>query len=335
MSSISVILPNYNGVNLLKENLPYLIEALRFTEISSSEIIIADDASTDDSVVFLEQNYPEIILVKNKVNGGFATNVNSGLRRASKKLVFILNTDVKLEKSYFAGLLDVFQKDDTFGVMGRIMSADGKKNQDAAKYPTLKLGRIAIGQNYIHKNRHEIYTFFLSGANALIDREKLLELGGFNEFFSPYYYEDVDLGFRAWLNGYKLYYNHNAVCFHASSATTKNVPKNKREVIVKRNYLFLHYLHLEGFELVVFFVKIFFKTISKLIFFDKNFIKTIKLFLRDFKKLRKEKRIFRNNLRYKKQGLKNIKSIKKIIEKDVDKSEIIIFSKPISEPNFD
>ena len=83
--SISVIIPNYNGKNLLEKNLPSVFNALKSSQISDYEVIITDDASNDDSVTYLK-NYSEnpIVLIENKQNLGFSGNVNRAIRRAQK-----------------------------------------------------------------------------------------------------------------------------------------------------------------------------------------------------------------------------------------------------------
>jgi len=133
--SISVVIPNYNGKDLLETNLLSVYKALQFSEISDFEILIPDDASTDSSVNFIKTNYPDIILVENEINKGFAGNTNIGILKSQKDLVLILNSDVKLTDGYFTHLLKYFDKPDTFGVTGRIVGLDSDRIQDSAKYP--------------------------------------------------------------------------------------------------------------------------------------------------------------------------------------------------------
>ncbi|MFY7786324.1 MAG: glycosyltransferase family 2 protein, partial [Thermoflexibacteraceae bacterium] len=188
--SISVVIPNYNGRDLLAQNLPSVFEALAKAQVDS-EIIVADDASTDDSVAFLQTHYPEIIVVVSQQNKGFASNINAGIFKATKDLVFALNTDVRLTADYFLPLLDYFKHPNTFGVSGRVVGWDNDQLQDAAKFPVYSLKGIGGGTNYIpidllstnHNHTSTKSSFipsiFLSGSNALIDRQKLMELQGF------------------------------------------------------------------------------------------------------------------------------------------------------------
>lgn len=277
--SVSVVIPNYNGKDLLKANLPSVYATLKFSGIYDFEIIIPDDASIDGSIDFIKTNYPDIILVENKINKGFSGNTNSGIRQSQKDLVLILNSDVKLTEDYFSHLLKYFNKPDTFGVTGRIIGLDSDKIQDAAKYPKYFFGSIASTTNYICKTRTSLFSFFLTGANALIDRKKLMELGGFNELFNPYYGEDVDLGLRAWRLGYKCYYEHKAICRHPNSATIKKEPPEKIKIISSRNKMILHFIHLENYELIFYLIKLLIKVFLRALILDIKYLKSFKMFL--------------------------------------------------------
>jgi GT2 family glycosyltransferase len=90
-----------------------------------------------------------------------------------------------------------------------------------------------------------VTTLFLSGGGALVDREKLNMLGGFDEIYAPFYYEDTDLSVRAWRLGWRCYYEHNAVCRHPASTTINKFNKKRRIwITTQRNKLIFHSLHL-------------------------------------------------------------------------------------------
>jgi GT2 family glycosyltransferase len=291
--SISVVIPNYNGKELLETNLPSVYNALQSSGISDFEIIIPDDASTDSSVNFIKKNYPDIISIENEINKGFAGNTNTGIKRSQKELVLILNSDVKLTEDYFSQLLKYFDKPDTFGVTGRIVGLDSDLIQDGAKYPKYFFSNIASTTNYICITRASLYSFFLTGANALIDRKKLIELGGFNELFNPYYGEDVDLGLRAWRLGYKCYYEHNAICRHTNSATIKKESPEKIKITSSRNKMYLHFIHLNNFEHTFYLIKLLIKTILKAIVLDLKYLKSFWMFINSMNKCLSSKRRFR------------------------------------------
>ncbi|GHT66158.1 hypothetical protein FACS189452_01540 [Bacteroidia bacterium] len=314
-NSISVVIPNYNGVNLLQENLPYVYRALSTSGIADFEIIVPDDASVDNSVEFLRTNFPDIIVVQNIENRGFAGNINSGIRATKKDLVLALNSDVQLTDNYFVSQMQYFERDDTFGVMGRIMSMTGDKIQAGANYSAYSFADIGSIRNYICPTRTFLYTLFLSGANALMDREKLMQLGCFCELFNPYYREDVDLGLTAWERGYKLYYEHNAVCRHPNSATIKKEPSSKVQVVVTRNKILLHYRHLTGFECGCFMAKTMLKVVGRMLIGNMRYYKA----WRQFYAIRQELALSKKHLQVgKKQSLKQTVALIKADVKNDD-----------------
>lgn len=248
--SVSVIIPNYNGRQLLEQYLPYTFEAVQIADVAF-EIIIVDDASTDDSAAFIRANYPEVVLVINPENKGFSHSCNRGIAIAQYELILLLNSDVKLMPDYFEHQWKYFLRWDTFGVMGRIIDMEGDHIQDAARVP--KFNGFKLKTDYFYYTNDDadrLLTFYLSGANALVDAQKLKKLGGFYELFSPFYCEDMELGIRAWRLRWKSYYEHKAVCRHQVSASTKNYETATWvKSVYYRNRFYLHALHLNGLAL--------------------------------------------------------------------------------------
>ena len=249
--SISVVIPNYNGKHLLQEYLPVNLEVMAATS-ADYEIIIVDDASKDDSVAFVRDNYPNIKLIVNAENKGFSFSCNQGIAAARYELTLLLNSDVKLTPGYLDHQWKYFLRWDTFGVMGRIIDMDGDHIQDAARMPKFNGFKLKTDYFYYSNNGNDrLYTFYLSGANALIRSEKLKELGGFDELFSPFYCEDMELSIRAWRLKWKCYYEHEAVCRHQVSASTKNYQTAKWvKSIYFRNRFYVHAIHLDGLPLL-------------------------------------------------------------------------------------
>jgi GT2 family glycosyltransferase len=217
------------------------------------EVIIVDDCSTDNTIFFLQENYPEIILLKNDFNKGFSPTINRGIFIAQYDYLLLLNSDVKLTENYFENLFSYFDNEDTFGVMGRIIGWDNNHIQDGGKFPTIQGVKIKTSVNYVpfeSKGGDRLFSMYLSGANAFVSRKKVLELGGFDELFAPFYIEDVDLSLRAWRMGWKCYYEHNAICRHKTSTTIKSKrSKHFINIIYYRNKMFLHFIQLNGIKL--------------------------------------------------------------------------------------
>lgn len=248
--SLSVIIPNYNGKHLLEAYLPSVLQAVKSAGVPF-EIIVVDDGSKDQSVDFIKAHYPQIDLLVNDQNRGFSYTCNRGIKVAQYELTFLLNSDVKLTENYFDKQWRYFEHQDTFGVMGRIMSTDGSKIEDAARVLFRKGCRLKANRFYysLAQDDQSTYTAYLSGANALVDTKKLKELNGFNEIYSPFSSEDSDLCLRAWLVGWKCYYEHQSICFHQVSGSTKTQIKSDFiKKIYYRNRFIFHKIHLNGFR---------------------------------------------------------------------------------------
>ncbi len=277
--SISVVIPNYNGKKLLEKNLPHVYTALQSSRITDFEIIISDDASKDDSVEFIKTRYPSIILIESIANVGFGGNCNRAILKTTKEMVFLLNSDVQLTDGYFIHLTDYFNNANCFGVMGSIWDESLTHLQDAAKYPSYSFAKINGATNFKYENKEaSSLSFFLSGANALINREKLLQLNGFEEAFNPYYFEDLDLGIRAWKHGFQCFFEPKAMCIHPLSSTIKQEPSDKVKTIVERNRILIHYFHLPANEWFFYQLKVIFKAYFKAFFGKKQLLKSWQMF---------------------------------------------------------
>jgi GT2 family glycosyltransferase len=255
--SLSVIIPNYNGAHLLEKYLPFTLAVVEESE-TQFEIIVVDDGSTDNSVAFLKANYPQVKIVVNPKNSGFSYTCNRGIDVAKNEVILLLNSDVKLLPGYFDEQWAYFDHEDTFGVMGRIIDMEGDHIQDAARVP--KFNGLKLKTDYFYYRNSSganCYTYYLSGANALINAAKLKAIGGFCELFSPFYCEDNELSIRAWRMGWKCYYEHKSVCRHQMSASTKNYQTARWvKSIYFRNRFYMHFLHLDGVDLIGWFLQI-------------------------------------------------------------------------------
>lgn len=256
---ISILIPNYNGRSLLEENLPFTRKSLESLNGIDSEIIVSDDGSTDDSVPFLKKYHSDIRVIESLINTGFSGAVNRGLAQCSGEWVLLLNSDVQLSADYFSTQIPWLQDPLLFGIMGKIKSMDRTVVQDSAKYPGMRNGKIVSTLNYVSTGDVACPTLFLSGANALMRLSMVRALGGMNEMFNPYYCEDVDIGLRAWRSGWKCWYEPAAICYHPNSATIRKQDSRKVRAISQRNKAFLHLIHLDGWWLIWFWIRLFAK----------------------------------------------------------------------------
>lgn len=287
--SVSVVIPNYNGENIIVKTIKFAIEALESSYLSDYEIIVSDDASTDRSIAKIKDTFKEVIIVPSTINTGFSGNVNRGVNSASKELVLILNSDLLLGKGYFNSLIPLFENSNVFGVMGCIKDPVTDDVQDGSKLPTLKFNLFIASNKNKYSDSSILPTFFLSGANALVRRDYFLKLGGFCELFNPYYSEDVDLGIRAWRMGWELYFQPTAVCYHEVSSTIKKIPKETVLITAKRNKYILHSLHLPKQFVIIYDLTLILTILFRLIHLDLVYYKALKGYFRLKKEISKER----------------------------------------------
>lgn len=236
--NISIVIPTFNGKHTLEKYLPSVIKACQYYSFEKTEIIIADDASSDDTCKYLALEYPFIKLIKNRVNQGFAVTANSGMFAAINKFVVLLNNDVEIEKDFLIYIPQNFDDDNIFAVRPYLKDAFGDgfvENQ-----------RVAGGFRYgffdvPKKVEKEIgFAFFAGGGAAAYDKKKFAELGGFDEMFSPFYYEDVDLSYRAWKRGWKIIYESRCLAYHKGGTTISKLYKQSFiDTVGERNKYFL------------------------------------------------------------------------------------------------
>lgn len=217
--NISIIIPNYNGGKLLQKNIPKIVDALEFYEKESgnkSELVIIDDHSTDNSVLVinnLKKKYQgnNLKTFINRINSGFSTTVNKGVELATGDLVVLLNTDVSPDIDFLAKIPAHF-KDKTLFAVGFLDKSieDGK---------TVLRGR-GIGKWYKGFLVHEkgdinfIYTLWAGGGSSAYSKQKWNALGGLYDIYNPFYWEDIDLSYRAWKAGLKIIFDKRIIVTH-------------------------------------------------------------------------------------------------------------------------
>jgi len=290
LAGISVVIPNYNGIVLLPQILSNVFAALKNVGLPS-EVIVVDDCSRDGTVKMLKEKFPSVKIIQNEINSGFSITSNKGIRSAQYDWVLLLNSDVKLEPDYFMPLLKYSEQPNVFGVMGRIIGWDDDEIQDGAKYPYFHGVKIKTSGNYLLKDKNAmkdgLYSMYISGANAFINKKIFLEIGGLNELFSPFYVEDFELSLRAWRLGYTCWYEYNAVCRHRTSTTIVNGNKKKYvRTIYNRNKMYLHAIHLENGKRTIWFLQLLAESLGQLVSFKISYVKAVWLFLKNYKKVK-------------------------------------------------
>jgi len=241
---VSVVITNYNGKDILAKKLPSVVEAKRNPLNRIIEIIVVDDASSDDSVKFLKKNFPEVKVVSHKKNRGFAAATNTGVRLAKGNLVCLLNNDVSCYKNFLESVFDIFAEDDKIFAVSLNEGTFGP----AAGY--FENGFILHKSLPLSKRPRR--TFWVSGGSGIFRRDIWVKLGWMDEkLFAPFYWEDVDLSYRALKRGFSLYWDPKARVIHKHETTIGRFNPKKKARIQERNQLLFIWKNLTSNRLML------------------------------------------------------------------------------------
>lgn len=246
---ISLVIPIWNGKDAIKKNLPKILEVTKFNKID--EVILPDDASTDDSVKVIRDQFPEIVLIENKINQGFGSNVNTGVKVAKGDLVILLNIDAIPDKNFLKYALPHFEDQKVFSV--------GCNTGGLWATAKFENGFFSHGQGKGEVNKtHQ--TLWVSGGSGIFRKKIWEELGGFDPLYNPFYVEDLDLGYRAWKRGYINLWEPKSRVEHAhqgedsgnkeKGVITANFSKSKIQAISERNMLIFTWKNITSEKLI-------------------------------------------------------------------------------------
>ncbi len=237
-SSASVVIPNWNGRDLLAQYLPSVLEALR--DSPGSEIVVVDNGSTDDSLALLRERFPHVRAIALKTNLGFGGGSNAGFREARNDVVVLLNSDMRVAPDFLAPLLAPFEDSKVFSVSCQILFSDPARLREETGLTQgwWENGGLRVRHRIDAGVREPFPCFYGGGGSCAFDRRKFLELGGFDELLSPFYLEDTDLGFLAWKRGWKVLYQPASLVWHEHRGTIgKHFTPAFIEGVLKKNFL--------------------------------------------------------------------------------------------------
>lgn len=227
MKSISVILINWDGLDLLKECFASVYDAVNEYQ-GRKEIIVVDNGSVDGGPAYLKENYPSVKVIELSKNLGFSKANNIAVKEAENDYLLFLNNDLRLEKNFIANMFVPFEKDEKlFASAPKMLRWDKETLDDGVRRGLYERGLfdfVLEKDESFYQDLH--YTTFFCGACFLVPKVKFMELGMFDELFSPYAYEDLDLSYRAYKRGYTILCNPEAVAYHKREATTRSIFSN-------------------------------------------------------------------------------------------------------------
>lgn len=216
--NISLVIPNWNGKHLLEKNLPSVVAAVDNYNGKNNEIIIVDDASGDNSLLFLKNTFPQIKIIKNEKHEGFSVSCNRGVAESAGEIIILLNNDVSPEIDFLQPLIKHFTDENVFAVGCLEKSLkNGKEILSGKSIGYFKKGLIWHDRAPDQSSAGE--TFWVAGGSGAFRKSLWEKLGGFDPIYRPFYWEDIDLSYRARKMGYKVLFEPGSSVFHNHEST--------------------------------------------------------------------------------------------------------------------
>jgi len=238
LPTVSVIVLTHNG----KRHLNECFDSLHRQDYPADKLrlVLADNASSDDSIEHMRAHYPRVEIFEVGSNAGFCVAYNRAITASQTDYVALLNDDMRVEPDWLIQMVRAAQSEpDVMCVGAKILTWDGAA-VDFAGHEYSPLG-YASGTGYGDKDLtthdEQRYLFAASGGSMLIQRAAFLEAGGFDESFFAYY-EDLDLGWRLWALGYKTVYAPKSIAYHKHFSTWSRSPGPRVAHLYERNTLF-------------------------------------------------------------------------------------------------
>ena len=240
LPSVSIVLVNLNG----RHHFEKLFESLRGADYPREllEIIMVDNASVDGSVQWLDRNAPDARVIQCRQNHGFAGGVNVGVEAAQGEVLVFLNTDMRVEPGWLRELVAPIASREADCTTGLNLSWNGKVvNFGGSAMNFHGIGwQVGMDDPDIERYRRPCDTLFACGGSMAIRKEVYEDAGRFDEDFFAYY-EDVDLGFRLWVLGYRVLYVPSSLAYHHHMSTSRRIDVHKIRLLQMRNPLWLIY----------------------------------------------------------------------------------------------
>ncbi|MCR5118701.1 MAG: glycosyltransferase family 2 protein [Lachnospiraceae bacterium] len=242
-AKVSVVIPNFNGLDYLDD----CIDSLMKQNVRKFEIIIVDDASADESMQKIMEKYPaegawpEMRFIRHFKNMGFCASVNDGIAAAKAEYVILLNNDTVADPDFVRALWNAIRKDEQiFSVSSRMISLKDKEILDDCGdlYCALGWAFAPAKDKSIKKYKKRAEVFAACGGASIYRKSMLDELGGFDEAHFAYL-EDMDMGYRAKLKGWRNMYEPSALVWHAGSASSGSRHNKFKVKLSARNNVYL------------------------------------------------------------------------------------------------
>lgn len=235
MKSVCVAVLNYNGVHHLQALLPSLLTARDACAIPVS-VLVLDNQSSERDVEWIRACYPGVRRVVSPTND-YLFSYNWLLRQLDDDVVVLLNNDVRVRADFLPPLLRHLESPDVFAVSA--CSYDWSGTNITSGPARLSFRNGMYDWKFETSRQHVSHTLYTSGGYMAVDRQKFVELGGFNRLFYPAYCEDLDLCFRAWRRGWRSIYEPASVVWHRGEGSWSAVNDGRGSAVgLRSSFLF-------------------------------------------------------------------------------------------------
>ncbi len=236
---VSICIANLDGKHYLEPCITSL-KALEYPQ-EKVEIIVVDNGSADGSAEFLAQTFPEVKVIQNSHNAGFAAANNQAAEAAEGQYIAFLNNDTRVDAQWLTQLVrPLVQNREAAASGSKVLSEDGKTIDFAGAMINFegKGFQVDYGLPLEQDTHHNaLYLPFVNGGAMLVNARVFQEAGGFDEDFFAYY-EDVDLGWRLWVLGYKVVFCPKSLVYHTHHGTSAAFSQDKLRYLKERNSLY-------------------------------------------------------------------------------------------------
>jgi GT2 family glycosyltransferase len=235
MTPISIIIPTYNGLNFLKRLVPSILHLIN--NVQDYELLVVDDGSKDGTEDYLKTYFPQIKVIALNRNLGFGQACNIGVARAKHGMILILNNDVLTDSDFISKVLWPWsdQGDENkslFATSCKALKEDRRTSYHGKNEGIFDKGEIVIKPLPPEKGN----TFFASGVMMVFRKEIFTELGGFDDLYHPFYWEDVDICYRALKKGYHILFEPDSVIYHGDQGTIVFRKKGRLDLFFAKMY---------------------------------------------------------------------------------------------------
>ncbi len=247
MREVTVIIPNYNGIQYLRDCLDSLM-----AQTMQADIIVVDNASADGSAD-IANDYEGVKLIKLSENFGFCRAVNEGIAATKTKYLILLNNDTKTDPRFVEELYKAIDAhDDTFSVASKMLQMNDSDLIDSAGDLYCALGwAFSLGKDRNRSRYEKDSVVFSACGGAAIYRKELFEQIGYFDELHFSYLEDVDVGYRARIMGYVNRYCPRAIVYHAGSAATGSRYNPFKVRLASRNSWYVIYKNMPALQIII------------------------------------------------------------------------------------